>query len=232
MLVWIDLETTGLDPYKNTILEVAAIVTDDNFNEVARYTDVAHYYDARRIVEVFAGMRELGIQEGTAEYNTELERLSKKTELSTYVLEMHWKNGLWRDCAQCWRGELSNVDEALAKFIRGSGAQTISTDERNLGELIKPQLAGSTISFDREFMRDWHDCGRGLPLSLEELHYRNLDVSTLNEIARRVWPLVWESRPNNETKAHRGMADIEESIRVLKHYLANLLPTQRPPCTL
>lgn len=222
MLVWIDLETTGLDPVKNDILEVAAIVTDDNFNEVARYTNVAGFGWARYIVNVLAGMRELGVQEGTAEYNTELARLSAKTELSTYVLEMHWKNGLWKDCAQCWRPGLGTVDQELAKFIR-EAAQTVSTDEKNLGELIKPQLAGSTISFDREFMRDWHDSGRGLPLALAELHYRNLDVSSFNEVARRQWKAVYDARPNNENKAHRGMADIEASIRVLKHYLTNII---------
>lgn len=39
-LLWIDLEMTGLDPKKDRILEVAAIATDWNFNEVARMTSV------------------------------------------------------------------------------------------------------------------------------------------------------------------------------------------------
>lgn len=36
-LLWVDLEMTGLDPIKDRILEVAAIVTDWEFNEIARY---------------------------------------------------------------------------------------------------------------------------------------------------------------------------------------------------
>lgn len=37
MIVWIDLETTGLDPDVHSIIEVAMIITDDKYNEVRRY---------------------------------------------------------------------------------------------------------------------------------------------------------------------------------------------------
>lgn len=39
-LLWIDLEMTGLDPKEDRILEVAAIATDWNLNEIATYTAV------------------------------------------------------------------------------------------------------------------------------------------------------------------------------------------------
>ena len=39
-LVWIDLEMTGLDPIEDRILEVAAIITDWNFKEIATYEAV------------------------------------------------------------------------------------------------------------------------------------------------------------------------------------------------
>ncbi|MES2876114.1 MAG: oligoribonuclease [Patescibacteria group bacterium] len=39
-LLWMDLEMTGLDPKEDRILEVAAIVTDWDFNEIATYTAV------------------------------------------------------------------------------------------------------------------------------------------------------------------------------------------------
>lgn len=37
MLIWVDLETTGLDPRQNTVLEVGCIATDDNLEEISRY---------------------------------------------------------------------------------------------------------------------------------------------------------------------------------------------------
>lgn len=39
-VLWIDLEMTGLDPEKDPILEVAAIATDWDFNEIATYEGV------------------------------------------------------------------------------------------------------------------------------------------------------------------------------------------------
>lgn len=39
-LLWVDLEMTGLDPEKDKILEVAAIATDMELNEVARFEAV------------------------------------------------------------------------------------------------------------------------------------------------------------------------------------------------
>lgn len=42
-LLWVDLEMTGLNPKKDKILEIAAIVTDWNFNELATYEAVIHH---------------------------------------------------------------------------------------------------------------------------------------------------------------------------------------------
>lgn len=39
-LLWVDLEMTGLDPAKDRILEVAAIATDMELNEIAKYEAV------------------------------------------------------------------------------------------------------------------------------------------------------------------------------------------------
>ena len=44
-LLWIDLEMTGLDPTKDKILEVAAIATDMDLNEIATYEAVAKVDD-------------------------------------------------------------------------------------------------------------------------------------------------------------------------------------------
>lgn len=41
-LLWVDLEMTGLDPVKDRILEIAAIVTDINCNELGRFESAVH----------------------------------------------------------------------------------------------------------------------------------------------------------------------------------------------
>lgn len=45
-LLWVDLEMTGLDPVKDRILEVAAIVTDWDFNELGSYEAVVNQPDS------------------------------------------------------------------------------------------------------------------------------------------------------------------------------------------
>jgi oligoribonuclease len=55
-------------------------------------------------------------------------------------------------------------------------------------------------------------------------HYRNLDVSTLKELARRWAPSVSEAFA--KTGSHLALADIQESIRELRHYRATLFAPQ------
>ena len=43
MLIWVDLETTGLNPNEDKILEVAVAITDDNLQEIKTFTQVAYY---------------------------------------------------------------------------------------------------------------------------------------------------------------------------------------------
>lgn len=42
MIAWIDLETTGLDPKLNTVIEVACVVTDTDYNEIASFESLVH----------------------------------------------------------------------------------------------------------------------------------------------------------------------------------------------
>jgi len=46
MLVWMDLEMTGLDPARNTIVEIATLVTDDDLNVVAEGPDLVVHQPA------------------------------------------------------------------------------------------------------------------------------------------------------------------------------------------
>ncbi len=75
-------------------------------------------------------------------------------------------------------------------------------------------LAGNSIGQDRLFLR------KEMPAVNDYLHYRNVDVSTLKELARRWYPDSPEFKKKN---THRALDDIRESIAELKHYRTTFL---------
>jgi oligoribonuclease len=74
----------------------------------------------------------------------------------------------------------------------------------------KAPMCGNSICQDRRFMARW------LPRLEAYFHYRNVDVSTLKELARRWQPEI--CRSFDKKSRHEALADIYESIEELKHY--------------
>lgn len=71
-------------------------------------------------------------------------------------------------------------------------------------------MCGNSICQDRRFM------ARIMPELEAYFHYRNLDVSSLKELARRWSPAVEKSF--RKKSSHLAMDDIKDSIRELEHY--------------
>lgn len=57
-LVWMDLEMTGLDPERDTIIEIATIITDESLNVVAEGPEIAVHQDASRFAQMDAWNQE------------------------------------------------------------------------------------------------------------------------------------------------------------------------------
>ncbi|MGZ9030263.1 MAG: oligoribonuclease [Burkholderiaceae bacterium] len=79
----------------------------------------------------------------------------------------------------------------------------------------KSPMCGNSICQDRRFMARW------MPRLEAFFHYRNVDVSTLKELARRWQPEVL--RTFEKKSRHEALADIYESIDELKHYRMHFL---------
>jgi oligoribonuclease len=71
-------------------------------------------------------------------------------------------------------------------------------------------MCGNSICQDRRFL------AREMPALEKFFHYRNLDVSTVKELARRWAPEVMSGVQKNST--HLALDDIRESIQELEHY--------------
>jgi len=78
-------------------------------------------------------------------------------------------------------------------------------------------MCGNSICQDRRFLARW------MPALEDYFHYRNLDVSTLKELARRWKPDLMKGVPK-EGK-HEALADVYESIAELKYYRQEFIRT-------
>ena len=76
-------------------------------------------------------------------------------------------------------------------------------------------LCGNTISQDRRFLVKY------MPRFEAFLHYRNIDVSTFKELAKRWRPDVYSAFKKNQK--HTALADVHESIDELEHYRTHFL---------
>ncbi len=102
----------------------------------------------------------------------------------------------------------SRMDEQEAE------AQTIAFLEQYLDKGQSP-MCGNSICQDRRFL------ARTMPTLEGFFHYRNLDVSTLKELARRWRPELLEGF--SKGGSHLAMDDIRDSIRELRHYREHFL---------
>ena len=109
----------------------------------------------------------------------------------------HRKSGLWD------RVLASHVDLADAE------AQTLAFLSQWVPAGRSP-MCGNSICQDRRFL------ARRMPQLERFFHYRNLDVSTLKELARRWSPALLEGF--SKTGTHTALSDVHDSIAELKHY--------------
>ena len=76
-------------------------------------------------------------------------------------------------------------------------------------------MCGNSVCQDRRFLARW------MPTLENWFHYRNLDVSTVKELARRWRPEIYEGV--KKAGSHTALADIHESIGELRHYRDHFL---------
>lgn len=185
MLLWVDLETTGLDERRGAILEIAALLTDDQFENVVEGPSLV-------IDPSFVGWHDM---------------------MDPYVREMHTKNGLIADIAAGKGVRMHEAEFQVRAFVEEhtpKGAVIFGNQRANT--LSSIPLAGSSIHFDRRFMR------HHTPELERALNYRCFDVSTLKLACQAFAPHLAASRKRPENIAHRAMADIKESLVEARFY--------------
>ncbi len=104
----------------------------------------------------------------------------------------------------------------LSERVRQSRCDEGEAERRTLDFLAqyvpagKSPMCGNSICQDRRFLARW------MPELERFFHYRNLDVSTLKELARRWAPRVYDGL--QKESRHLALDDIRDSIEELQYY--------------
>lgn len=132
--------------------------------------------------------------------------------MGEFVTQMHTKSGLLEELKSC----TTTLDEAQK--------QVLDYIKQYVPQERKAPLAGNTIGTDRTFL------AKDMPELEAWVHYRNVDVSSIKELARRWYPRAYYQAPGKHGN-HRALADIQESIEELKYYRETVMVPEPGPTT-
>ena len=118
--------------------------------------------------------------------------------MGDFVRAMHTESGLIEEIP-------NGVSVAEAEY------EVLEYVLKHVPEEQKAPLAGNSIGTDRGFISKF------MPRLDSHLHYRNVDVSSIKELAKRWFPRAYFNSPA-KNGGHRALADILESIRELHYY--------------
>jgi len=124
------------------------------------------------------------------------------------------------DAMDAWNkgthGKSGLVDRVKASTIDETSAQAqVIEFLKGFVPRNKSPMCGNSICQDRRFLANY------MPELEAFFHYRNLDVSTLKELAKRWKPDILAGF--KKAQAHTALADIHESIDELVYYREHLL---------
>lgn len=125
----------------------------------------------------------------------------------------NWNKGTHGKSGLIDRVKSSTLDEAEVE------TQMLAFMKQYVPERTSP-MCGNSICQDRRFL------ARHMPKLEAYFHYRNLDVSTLKELAKRWRPGLSEAFV--KSNKHEALADIHESIEEMKYYREHFIQGSPP----
>jgi oligoribonuclease len=130
--------------------------------------------------------------------------------LSDYVYKMHETSGLLVDLLDpSQQGiEAHELSGVLTEIITSTGCSGLVANEP-----YRAPMGGYSVHFDRKWLEHF------APAATALLSHRNIDVSTITELAQR-W-FTTQHDPGNAAK-HRALDDVRHSIERLKWYRSHL----------
>ena len=124
--------------------------------------------------------------------------------MNDFVRQMHTSSGLLDELSS--GTTMEDAQQQVLDYIR-----------RFVPAPKKALLAGNSVGTDKMFLE------ANMPLVIDHLHYRLVDVSSIKELAKRWYRKAFEEAPVKHG-GHRALADILESIQELEYYRRVLFP--------
>lgn len=194
-MLWIDLETTGLEPTKDVILELGLMITDKFGDEIASGSWLVGsklpYYDA-------------AVQRG---------------HCNEIVSEMHEANGLWDDWEEAINSDLETRNAMLPRAVEHKAIEFLKDAGIEPGKL--PMCGSSVGSLDRPMLMEhmpklleffhYRIIDISTVRALADMH--NPHIGRAGD----------HKKFESSDVPHRVLYDINYSIFEYKHYLENFL---------
>lgn len=201
-ILWIDLETTGLDPENDHVMEIGWFLTP------AKFWEVTELQAKRQVERVFC----------SSNTGAALSRLSDE------VLEMHVRSGLleeWSTAARTGFGEA--MIEIFCQASKFAGVAFNPTWSSPLSGWLA--LGGSNCDFEESFIRRLN-----LMVLVESLSHRKYDASRLRQVFGAVRPdFRWTGSPD---VPHRAVPDVLDHFNEMCHYARLIDRMEVPPAHL
>jgi len=192
--VFLDLETTGLDPLKDQIMEVAWRVTDDKFRHVGPWG------------------RMLAQPRSWSDFYHQL-------NANTIARKMHEESGLLKEFYDAGdKFELIPILEVMS-YLESNLSSFAANHRYDHGDAAALHLAGLSVHFDKAMLQvngpSWW-----FGQDHESLfHHRMLDLSSV-KMMLDCSEVPWKNVPSDTQ--HRAMNDVDYTIRQAKEFRAQL----------
>jgi len=222
--IWIDLESSGLDPMTSEILEISLVVTDGEMNPWDSMHIVIHHPHSL----IFAKSspwckRHFGsVAYGGNGLFDECNHSMISHQDAEYML---WNFFEFYSSHPVGTSRPGGVPpRRFFDRTQGTNGATIGNyDISNMGYMSKEphrlvMLAGSTVHFDRGFLLGHFPCLKRF------LNHKVIDVTSLLESSRRFRPDVLKTLPR-PSGAHRATSDIYDSINLYKFIKDHIFDT-------
>jgi len=199
-MVFLDIETTGLDPETCEIMEIGFALVDSHF-------EMKDWWSSLVCSDRLAGYLCFGYGDNNC-------------GLNDFIYKMHGVNGSGlipeiKDLAIRFQG--SNPLEPFNVFT----AAVAKLDSWGVGK--DDEVCGSSVHFDRGFLQKHY------PAINEMFHYRNIDVSSDMAYLKKRYPDLWDKIDNDPHKIkeerHRVLPDLIDTLNLMHRIDAYVFQT-------